>query len=337
MATLKDVAKEAGVSIATASRVLNNPDKVASKSRKKVLEVVERLGYSSNLMAKSLRQEKLNAIAVLLPNFSDPFFAQMHQGIADVLSSNGYLMISYSTEGIQTNELDLLSKVKSAGISGVLIYSPNRFEPDTSGAFYQKAWTVFLSGNNAKRISQVSEIDIDRKKIGSEAADYLQREGKNRVVYMIDSLKSIDMDYFAGLQETLMKKNGACEICVAGRSLEDAFRKLQNYSVKQNFSYNAVLTQYNTQAIGALSYFREKRIEVPESVALMSIGNTVLSRLTTPQITIIGPNGYQLGVLGTKYLLEKICGEGGSNGNKPGEVDTRLIIRGSTYAGDGIA
>lgn len=333
MATLKDVAKKAGVSIATASRVLNSPDKVASKSREKVLKVVEELGYSSNLLAKSLRQEGLNAIAVLLPNFSDPFFAQMHQGIADVLSSNDYLMISYCTEGVQTIELDLLSKAKSAGISGILVYSPNYFKPDTSGILYQKPWTVFLSGNNAKCVHQVSAIGIDRKKIGSQAANHLQREGKNRILYMIDSTKSIDMEYFAGIQEVLTKNSGRCAICTAGRSLEDASSALENYSVRQDFDYNAIITQYNTQAIGIMHYFYKRKIEVPGRVALMSLGNTILSQLTMPQITIIGPNGYQLGVLGTKHLLGKICGEGGGDEDRPGEVDSRLIIRGSTYAG----
>ena len=88
-ATLKDVAELAGVSIATVSRVLNDPEKVAEGSRLKVMAAVEKLGYSSNLLAKSLRQDGLNAVYVLLPSLSDSYFAHMDQAISDVLFSYG--------------------------------------------------------------------------------------------------------------------------------------------------------------------------------------------------------------------------------------------------------
>lgn len=112
-ATLKDVAELAGVSIATVSRVLNDPEKVAEGSRLKVMAAVEKLGYSSNLLAKSLRQDGLNAVYVLLPSLSDPYFAQMHQAISDVLFSYGYLMLSAATEGSLELEQECLAKVRS--------------------------------------------------------------------------------------------------------------------------------------------------------------------------------------------------------------------------------
>lgn len=74
MVTLKDVAKRAGVSIATVSRVMSNSDAVADKSRQRVLEAIEELGYYSNELARGLRQEKINAVAVILPDISNPFF-----------------------------------------------------------------------------------------------------------------------------------------------------------------------------------------------------------------------------------------------------------------------
>ena len=122
-ATLKDVAELAGVSIATVSRVLNDPEKVAEGSRLKVMAAVEKLGYSSNLLAKSLRQDGLNAVYVLLPSLSDPYFAQMHQAISDVLFSYGYLMLSAATEGSLELEQECLAKVRSLNPSGVLMYT----------------------------------------------------------------------------------------------------------------------------------------------------------------------------------------------------------------------
>lgn len=109
-ATLKDVAEHAGVSIATVSRVLNEPEKVAEQSRIKVLNAIDELGYSSNLLAKSLRKDGLNAVFVLLPSLSDPFFAQINQGISDVLASYGYLMLTVATEGMHNLEEEYLPR-----------------------------------------------------------------------------------------------------------------------------------------------------------------------------------------------------------------------------------
>ena len=116
-ATLKDVAEYAGVSIATVSRVLNDPEKVAEQSRSRVLNAIDVLGYSSNLLAKSLRKDGLNAVSVLLPSLSDPFFAQMNQGISDVLATCGYLMLTVATEGVQSMEEEYLLKAKSMGLA----------------------------------------------------------------------------------------------------------------------------------------------------------------------------------------------------------------------------
>lgn len=148
-ATLKDVAELAGVSIATVSRVLNDPEKVAEGSRLKVMAAVEKLGYSSNLLAKSLRQDGLNAVYVLLPSLSDPYFAQMHQAISDVLFSYGYLMLSAATEGSLELEQECLAKVRSLNPSGVLMYTAHPTVPEGWSSYLTEAPCCFSPGTGS--------------------------------------------------------------------------------------------------------------------------------------------------------------------------------------------
>ena len=200
-ATLKDVAEQAGVSIATVSRVLNDPEKVAEQSRRKVLDAVEALGYSSNLLAKSLRQDGLNAVYVLLPSLSDPFFAQMHQGISDVLASYDYFMLSVTTEGDRKLEKECLTKAKAMGPSGVLIYPPNDPVPEEWNSFSSSFPILFLSGNAVEGKSRMTSLLLDRRKAGRQAVDALVETGRRNFLYLCDNNNGVDGEFWKGIQE----------------------------------------------------------------------------------------------------------------------------------------
>lgn len=223
-ATLKDVAEMAGVSIATVSRVLNDPEKVAEQSRVRVLEAIEKLGYSSNLLAKSLRQDGLNAVYVLLPSLSDPFYAQIHQGISDVLASYDYLMLSVATEGSRELEQEYLTKAKAMGPSGVLIYSPQCKVPQEWSAFEASFPILFLSGNDTEGHSRMAALPIDRREMGARAAAYLLAKGRHNFVYLCDDPEGVDGLCMEGLRPAAEERGGSCCFCRASRSAEEIGR-----------------------------------------------------------------------------------------------------------------
>ena len=220
-ATLKDVAELAGVSIATVSRVLNDPEKVAEGSRLKVMAAVEKLGYSSNLLAKSLRQDGLNAVYVLLPSLSDPYFAQMHQAISDVLFSYGYLMLSAATEGSLELEQECLAKVRSLNPSGVLMYTAHPTVPEGWSSYLTEAPMLFLSGNRlVGEKKNMTALSIDRRTIGAQAAAYLWETGCRNFIYLCDGPKHLDGEYWAGIQSVAETNGGSCRLCFSSRSIE---------------------------------------------------------------------------------------------------------------------
>lgn len=305
-ATLKDVAAQAGVSIATVSRVLNDPEKVAEQSRRKVLDAIDTLGYSSNLLAKSLRQDGLNAVYVLLPSLSDPFFAQMHQGISDVLSAYNYFMLSVTTEGDSVLEQECLLKAKTMGASGVLLYTPNDPVPEAWSAFGSSFPILLLSGNSVEGKARMTSLFMDRTGVGKQAVDILFERGKRNILYLCSRPDSLDGECWSGIQQAAEAHGLTCQLYQAGRSPGDAARELEKFWEKADVLPDSILTQSTAQAAGVLSFLRERGIQVPEQTAVMSFENTELACLLTPQVSVIGPAGYQVGMIGAKRLLEWI-------------------------------
>jgi len=332
-ATLKDVAELAGVSTATVSRVLNDPAKVTKHSRDKVLAAIDTLGYSSNLLAKSLRQDGLNAVYVLLPSLSDPYFAQVHQGISDVLASYDYLMLSVSTEDNREMELEYLSKAKTMGSSGVLIYTTNNLTWEEWGSFSSSFPILFLSGNEVRDTERMDTLWIDQRELGIRAVTYLQKLGGRNFAYLCDNPVGLEAERLAGIHQAAERNGGNCFLCHASRSVEDAARELEKVWNQIGTELDCVLTQGNLQAAGVLSFLRDQGISVPEQVSVMSFENSELACLTTPQLSVIGPSGYQIGMVGARRLLEWIRASKEEGVRWQGAIDLKLIARGSTDVG----
>lgn len=328
-ATLKDVAELAGVSVATVSRVLNDPSKVAENSRNKVLNAVEKLGYSSNLLAKSLRQDGLNAVYVLLPNFTDPFFSQIHQGISDVLASYGYMMVSAATEDDPEIEKEYLLKAKAIGPSGILMYTFQKEIPSSWDAFAEDTFILFLSGNIIKGHERMAALSLHREEQGEKAALYLAEQGGMDLIYMCSNPEGIESECMQGALKGAKAAGINCELCRCGRSVEDAKREIEVFLSTMK-PVDSILAQSALQAAGALEALKAAHTSVPEQVRILSLENTNTAILTSPQLSVFGPSGYQIGMTGAKQLLDWILAEKKGGQLWQGEIDQKLIVRGST-------
>lgn len=329
-ATLKDVAEYAGVSIATVSRVLNDPDKVAEQSRSKVLNAIEVLGYSSNLLAKSLRKDGLNAVFVLLPSLSDPYFAQMNQGISDVLATSGYLMLTVATEGISSLEEEYLLKAKSMGLAGVLIYTTSPSIPASWDSFRSSFPIMFLSNTDTRTFENAEKLLISWGALGEDIASYFLPQGRRHLVYLADNTSRFSSEFFSHLQNTIQTAGGDCHHCKAGASFDDAYREFSRYSRQLDTPPDLVITQTCFQGAGVLTALADQGRNVPKDTAVLTLENSQLAQLTTPGLSVWGPSGYQIGVIGSKRLLELIHAGDKTPPPFKEEPGLTLIVRGST-------
>ena len=332
-ATLKDVAEHAGVSIATVSRVLNDPEKVAEHSRVKVLNAIDELGYSSNTLAKSLKKDGLNAVLVMLPSLSDSYFAQMGQGISDVLASYGYLMITVATEGESDLEEAYLLKAKSMGLAGVLLYTAHRRMPSSWSAFCANSPILFLSNTDPGGVEGANQLSIPWGELGELVATYLLQQSRSRFLYLADNISGFSPEFLEKLSSTVQRAGGHCEHRWAASSVDDAARELERYCSQVGQVPDAVITQTCFQGTGVLTALTSQGLRIPEDTAVLCLENSRLAQLTTPQLSVWGPSGYQIGVVGSSRLLNLIhTGEDDTVSGTTDEVILTLIARRSTNA-----
>ena len=119
--TIKDVAREAGVSIATVSRVLNKKGTVKEASVQSVLQAIERLGYHPNSIARTLKNDSSKTIGLVVTDISNDFFTRMARGIEDVLNDQGYNLFVCSTDGLQQREAQCLSLLREKQVDGIIL------------------------------------------------------------------------------------------------------------------------------------------------------------------------------------------------------------------------
>lgn len=288
MATIKDVAKEAGVSIATVSRVINNSPRAAKKSIESVRAAMQKLGYRPNANARALVSKNTNTIGVLVGDISDPFFGELLKSVDKVartnnkhlLIGNGYhkaeeerqaieLLINSCSESLIIHSKALCDQELidySKEVPGLVLI--NRYIPEIAarcitfdnqkGAYLA---TQFLISNNHKHIAYINS-DSNIEDANDRKAGYRQ------------ALKEHQLPYSAlyTVTETPNDKGGKAGM----------FKLLQ-----QNQDITAVLAYNDYMAAGALSALQEKKIAVPDSISLVGFDNALIADYLHPKLTTI--------------------------------------------------
>jgi len=317
LVTLKDVAKRAGVSIATASRVINGGDNVAAESKKRVLEAIQELGYYSNEVARSLRQEYLKIISVTLPGINNLFYTEMLQGIDDVTSINGYSVLFNDTTENDEIEKQSLKMIRSLRIAGSILFHLGGIDNELIQLCDTTFPSMLINSVRRESIGRITFIPYDVKSISKLAFDYLQSKYQPTDVWFFSPI--LHGEFY--MDEALITQAPfRLHWILSGITPRDAKRVcLQQADLGK---IPAFVTTNDFQAMGVVEYLREKK----EPIRLISFGNTMLAQNLEPQLTSVGPSGYDLGVSVASELITRIEG-GKSQNNLPDLVIPEIIIR----------
>jgi LacI family transcriptional regulator len=296
--TLKDVAIRAGVSIATASRVINGNDNVTESSRQRVLDAIKELGYYSNEVARGLRQESMRIIAVTLPSIGNLFFAELLQGIDDVTSTSGYTVLFNDTTENDELELQSLRNIRSLGIAGSIVYHLDALGSDLLNICDNNVPCIIINGRKQEGIRRISFLTYGIEALFTLAVRYLAQFPITDVwflspLYKGDIYLSESMIVSCPFKLHWLLTNG---------SPRDARRVCDQHAVKGGG--NAFITVNDFQALGVLNYLQEHG----ETAHIVSYGDTALAQNLHPAITSVGPSGYQVGVVAARMVLARIEG-----------------------------
>lgn len=335
--TLNDVAKEAGVSTATVSRVVNDHPHVSQKVRDKVLEVIDEIGYNPHIAARSLASKKTRNIGLVFPNsihsfFTDPYFPRLTEGIALACNENDYTLSLFI---FHTEELEkkLIPRIIRGGLVDGIVVQTTRIE-DNLLSKIAEGDIPFVVAGKPMTLPDASYIDVDNLNGAYNAVAHLIRGGKEHIGIVTGPLNSASgRDRLAGYKKALRERSIPLDdsLITEGDYTEDAGYYGAKNLLKNNQNLDAIFAASDSMAIGVLKALRESSISVPEEVAVVGFDDLPPSRSATPSLTTVRQPIRRFGVQAVEILLDII-----KNGEEPPRqvvLETELVIRQSCGMG----
>lgn len=331
MSTIYEVAKRAGVSTATVSRVLSRPEVVAPATRRKVLQAVERLGFEPNVAAKTLRTLQSRKLLVTVPDLSNPFFALILQGIEDAAQREGYAVLVGDTQHNEKREEGYALMLRRREADG-LIFLGHRLPKEAARLLKSSAHTraPIVNGCEFSPRLGVPSVHIDNAKAAAEAMDHLYRLGHRRIAVITGPLVSpLSRDRLRGAvsraraeraEGELLEMHGDFSIASGAAAAEQLL--LRSDPPTAIFCFN------DEMAIGVIDTARRLRKSVPKDLSVVGFDDIRFARYTDPPLTTIAQPMREIGEGTVRLLLEILRGSEIS----PVSVTLphTLMIRGST-------
>jgi len=306
-ASIKDVAKEAGVSIATVSRVLNDVDVVNEDTKAKVVQAIKKLDYRPNIVARSLKTQRTRTIGIIIPDISSQFYAEIVRGGEDVSNIYDYNIILCNTDLDQAKEIEYIRVLKEKMVDGV-IYMSNSLEPEIISLLHNQQIPTVLVETRDKDHTFPS-VTIDNEKAAFEAVSHLIAKGDKKIAYFGSAPEYINAsaNRYLGYKAAL-EKNGIPYddkvVKFGGLKAKDGYETmLELISVAK---FDSVFCSSDELAMGVINALRENNIKVPQDVDVIGFDNIYVSSLFYPKLTTVEQPMYDMGSVGMRMLIKII-------------------------------
>lgn len=326
--TLKDIAKQAGVSTTTVSRALNNKDDISSPTKEKILRIVKQMGYTPNAVARGLKIKRTETIGAVIADISDPFFAPIVKGIEKAARKEGYHLILCDTDEDYPTEKEALKTLIEKRVDGLLITPAQTEYQDIVELKRKKLPFVLLGRHFDFELLETDYVATDDVKGAFSVTTYLIKKGHKRILFIngpmyISSAKERLAGYKRGLLEAGVEIDVSL-IKEGGIKMEDGYRIMKE-ELKKSFEFTAVFAYSDFVALGVMKALKEANLEIPRDVAVAGYDDIdIASFLEVPLTTVRIPK-YELGVEGFKLLRKKMTGEISSP--KKVILPTELVVR----------
>ena len=326
MASIKDVAKAAGVSTATVSRVLSKGEHVRPEVRKRVMEAVEQLAYRPNLLARSLRSRQTNTIGLIVSDSRNPFFTSISRAVEDTAYEQGFGLFLCNTDENPEKEAIYLNLMRDENVAGV-IFSPTRQTAANFTSLNVSFPTVIVDRSTGD--AEVDMVLLDNVDSAFRLTTHLLEQGFHRIVALSET-SATGREKYAGYEKAIraygLSPVGEHVKFVQPRVEAGYVTTLKLIDATQ--PPDALLTTNSLLAEGALKAIRERNIIIPDDIALVTFDETTWASLVQPPITLIDQPTYEIGQTATELLLQRIADPNRST--RQVILKGRLVVRGSS-------
>lgn len=337
--TIKDIARELGISPSTVSRALKDHPDISVETKKTVNQLATKLNYQPNTVALNLRQSKTNTIGVIIPEIVHFFFSTIISGIEDVAYRAGYNVILAQSNESQAREITDLKALFNSRVDGMLMsVSRGTTNFDHIESIISKG-VPFVFFDRVYGNPQLSKVIVDDFAGAKEATLHLIEQGCKRIAH-IEGPPNLDISKqrLNGYKEAL-KENGfkfedeLVTVCSTGTIEEGklATEKLLNLKNRPD----AIFATNDPAAMGAMQAIKAKGLKIPDDVAIVGFSNWQFSALMEPPLSSVDQPGFEMGQEAAKLLISQIDTKGKDKSGKeiPSEIKvlkTRLIVRASS-------
>jgi len=309
MAKLKDVAREADVSISTVSRALNDSEKVHPDTKAHVKEVAEKLGYMPSRVARRLRLKdgKASLLGLVIPDIQNPFFADVTRGVEDVAQAEDYgLLLSNSDEDAEKQRL-ALDILRTEDVDGVIVPPVGTNDPAVKQLIDDGIAVVCV--DRRLRNARVDTILSDNRRGAYEAVSHLIELGHERIGFIggiphISTLTERREGYEQALRDHGLPIDAS--LVVEGEARREQGKVFTEKLLALECPPTALFTGNNLTTLGALAALNEHGVAIPEEMAVVGYDDVPWPMALNPPPTVVDQPGYEMGRRAAEILLERL-------------------------------
>jgi LacI family transcriptional regulator len=326
--TMADVAREAGVSMMTVSRVINDKGEISSTTRQHVMDVIDRLGYRPSGIARGLATQRTATIGLVVPDIANPFFSDVARGAEDRAFAAQYNVFVCNTDESPVQEIAALDSLEEKRVDGLVLCSSRLHEDDLRGALKGHPAAVLV--NRRLKRADVGAVMLADEAGARAATEHLLQAGHSAVGFLAGPLTSYSSRQRSRGYRTALAGAGIrfhsdwvrpCSYEVEGGRATARALLLDHPQLTALFCYNDLV------AIGALLACAELGRRVPDDLAIVGFDDIPMAALVTPALTTCRVPRHELGEQATQLLLDRI--DGCSDDCKEIVLWPQLVVRAS--------
>ncbi|GGD18936.1 LacI family DNA-binding transcriptional regulator [Flavobacterium orientale] len=332
--TLKQIAKDLGLSVSTVSKALSNSHEIGDATKTRVQEYAVLQKYKPNTMAKNLKNQRTNTIAVIIPNILNPFFAKVFSGIEKAANAKGYNVITYISNESNKKEKQAMDLLSNGTVDGFILSVAQETQTLHDVSHFKETLREGLPIVMFDRIMEEVSCDkviVDDFESSVEAVNHLIKLGCKKIALLscIDNLsvgKHRALGYEKALENNKIKPDANLILKIENQEAFD----IQLKQLLDMREVDGILAVDEHSSTMAMKIAIQKGIKIPEELCIIGFADGVWSRRLTPSLSTISQHGPEIGEEAAKLLIEKLESKQESPTYKTTVVKTELRQRDST-------
>lgn len=331
MATIKQIAKLAGVSVGTVSNVLNELSSVREPARRRVLAAIDSLGYQPSQLGRALRKDKSNIIVMIVPDITNPFFPGVVRGAEDVAFQNGYRLVLCNSDNAYAKESAYMRELRTYRPSGLIIVPADLNQGEDEARAYVRAGSAVVYVDRIPPRWRGDAVTSAHESGAYEATRHLISLGHTRIATITGPMQGTSAtERLAGFKRAMKeaKLSFLPEYIQESEFNRSSGQEKASYLLSLRTRPTAVFAANDLIAMGALKAAREAGLSCPDDISIFGFDNLEMDDGTMPSLSTVDQSISELGVRAAQIVVNRVAGD--TSPAKRICIPTSLRLRGST-------